>query len=65
MAASLRPLDPVSPADREPSTDFPTPEDEVPCPRARRWPPAAAWTALGLAARLVVGFLIARALGCG
>ncbi len=32
MSTSLR-------ADRvfEPSTDFPTLEDEAPCPRARRW----------------------------
>lgn len=44
----------------EPSTDFPTIEDEVPCPRMRRWGLVALAAGIGLAFGLLVGWWLGR-----
>lgn len=63
MSTSVRPRPPMPTPVYEPSTDFPTLEDEVPCPRARRWLLALVWAGVGLVLGLAVGLLIGRALG--
>jgi hypothetical protein len=44
----------------EPSTDFPTVEDEAPCPRPMRWGLLALAAAVGLALGLLVGWWLGR-----
>jgi H+/Cl- antiporter ClcA len=44
----------------EPSTDFPTLEDEAPCPGGRRWGLVALAAAVGLALGLLVGWWLGR-----
>lgn len=49
--------EPRRPSDAyEPSTDFPTIEDEAPCPHVRRWALVALAAGVGLAFGLLVGW---------